>query len=113
MAEKTNQQKLDDIWWILCADDGRPALMDMIAQAVTHKDIPWFGFDGKQPTDGRTTVTLADIAAWSDTAWAGMNQKLATMQELVRQLSVAQGVTIDYAAIAKAVNDDAAARMKG
>jgi hypothetical protein len=39
--------------------------------------------------------------------------EVIALRELVKQLSVKQGVTIDYDAIAKAVNDDAAARMKG
>lgn len=39
--------------------------------------------------------------------------EVIALRELVKQLSVAQGVTIDYEAIAKAVNDDAAKRMQG
>jgi hypothetical protein len=39
--------------------------------------------------------------------------EVVALRELVKQLSVAQGVTIDYEAIAKAVNDDAAKRMQG
>lgn len=38
--------------------------------------------------------------------------ELVALRELVKQLSVAQGVVIDYEAIAKAVNDDAAKRLK-
>jgi len=38
--------------------------------------------------------------------------EVVALRELVKQLSVAQGVTIDYEAIAKAVNDDAAKRME-
>lgn len=37
--------------------------------------------------------------------------EVVALRELVKQLSVQQGVTIDYEAIAKAVNDDAAKRM--
>jgi len=37
--------------------------------------------------------------------------EVIALRELVKQLSVAQGVVIDYDAIAKAVNDDAAKRL--
>lgn len=82
-----------------------------IADAVVNRDIPWFGFDGNQPQDGRTTTTLAVTAGYADSTTIGLHGAIAGLKELVTQLSVKQGVTIDYAAIAKAVNDDQASRM--
>jgi hypothetical protein len=82
-----------------------------IAEAVVNRDIPWFGFDGNQPQDGRTTTTLALTAGYADSTTIGLHGAIAGLKELVSQLSVKQGVTIDYAAVAKAVNDDQAERM--
>jgi hypothetical protein len=82
-----------------------------IAGAVVHHDFAWFGFDGNQPKDGRTTTTLALTAGYADSTTIGLHGAIAGLKELVSQLSVKQGVTIDYKAVAKAVNDDQAARM--
>lgn len=83
-----------------------------IASAVLFSELPWYGFDGKRPADGRTTTTLALNTGYADATTIGLHGAIAGLKELVTQLSVKQGVTIDYAAIAKAVNDDAAQRMQ-
>lgn len=82
-----------------------------IAEGVLYSELPWFGFDGNRPSDGRTTTTLALNTGYADTTTIGLHGAIAGLRELVTQLSVKQGVTIDYDAIAKAVNDDAAKRM--
>lgn len=87
--------------------------LEAIGDAVLKRDLPWFGFDGAVPVEGRRTTTVETLAGWHDNGTAQLQAAVAGLTELVKQLSVAQGVTIDYAAIAKAVNDDAAARMKG
>lgn len=84
-----------------------------IGLAVLKTDIPWFGFGGSIPTDGRQVTSLETLAGWHDTGTAGLQSAVVGLTELVRQLSLATGVTIDYKAIAKAVNDDAANRMDG
>lgn len=89
------------------------AHLGAIADAVVKRDLTWFGFGGGTPSEGRKTTTLETLAGWHDTGTAQLQAAVAGLTELVTQLSVAQGVTIDYSAIAKAVNDDAAARMKG
>lgn len=107
MPERTNQQKLDDIWWILCAPDGRPTLVDLIARGV-------WGLGLKRQGRGKVLgddFTPGAIMAWSDANTMGQAAELAELKELVRQLAIKQGVTIDYEAIAKAVNDDAAKRL--
>ena len=83
-----------------------------IAGSVLYSEVPWYGFDGKRPSEGRTTTTLALNTGYGDTTTIGLHGAIAGLKELVTQLSVKQGGTIDYAAIAKAVNDDAAARMQ-
>lgn len=81
-------------------------------QEIFNADLPWFGFDGRIPEGGRTTTNLKTDLGWADTRIVGLASALAGLTELVKQLSVAQGVTIDYKAIAKAVNDDAAKRLQ-
>jgi hypothetical protein len=65
-------------------------------------------------------INLGAFLSWSDANNAAIIKanaaEVSALREVVRQLSIKQGVTIDYDAIskvvAKAVNDDAAARMK-
>jgi hypothetical protein len=82
-----------------------------IASAIAYREVPWYGFDGKIPESGRTTTTPATDLGWADSRAAGLAAAVAGLTELVKQLTVAQGVVIDYTAIAKAVNDDQASRM--
>lgn len=94
------------------------AIAQRAAALVLHTDLPWYGRDGIIPAEGRRTTTLALQTGWIDTqvatTYARINEsfaKIAELSELVKQLAVKQGVVIDYAAIAKAVNDDAAKRL--
>lgn len=90
-----------------------------IAKEVTAQILN-FEID-KQGKGQSGKINLGAFLAWSDannnaivestSAW--ILTEVVTLRELVKQLSVKQGVTIDYAAIAKAVNDDAAKRMVG
>jgi hypothetical protein len=56
-------------------------------------------------------LTLAAFLSWSDAAFESLHKENATLRELVSQLAVKQGVTIDYDAIARKVNDDLAERI--
>lgn len=82
-----------------------------IADEIFNRDLPWAGFDGSFPKAGRTTTTLQTATAFNDTLFASLHNELSALRELISQLAVKQGVTIDYDAIAKAVNDDAAKRL--
>lgn len=93
-------------------DANRLGDMATITNGVLNGDVPWFGFTGERPKDGRTSTTLAGQAGWADTQHVALANSVAALTELVKQLSVSQGVIIDYKAIAKAVNDDAAKRLQ-
>ncbi len=76
-----------------------------------NTDVPWFAFDGKIPTEGRKTTTLATATGYADTIAGGLSGQNIALRELVDQLAIKQGVVIDYDLIAKKVNDDAAKRL--
>lgn len=84
---------------------------------VLNAEVPWYGFNGSVPAEGRTTTSVALSTGWNDALFSAVNRELATVKELVKLLAVKQGVVIDYdklaASVAKAVNDEAAERMKG
>lgn len=94
----TNQEKLDGIHW--------------------HDTLEGRDFDDRH-TFSETTYpnawghpyTLLQILNGVERRTASLQDAVSGLTELVKQLSVAQGVTIDYTAIAKAVNDDAAKRL--
>lgn len=124
MALSEQQQK--DIYWILCTAEGQNHLAGIIARGVLNYEVPWYGADGQLPPEGqRRTVNLTAIAGWLDAMFGGTNRNINQTKELVQQLAAKQGVDIDeaalaealkgtvvdYGAIAKAVNDDAAGRM--
>jgi hypothetical protein len=80
------------------------AILDFKVDAVTGGQINLGAFLAEARHDNNKIVE--NTAAW-------LMPEVVALRELVKQLSVAQGVVIDYNAIAKAVNDDAASRMKG
>lgn len=56
-------------------------------------------------------TTLAIELGWLATNFARIARQLDSQSALIEQLAVKQGVTIDYAAIAKAVVDEEAKRL--
>lgn len=76
---KNNQDKLNDIWWITSAPDGRPALMTMIADKVAEKVVgpivqrvvdgvlnTRIKRGGAGATIGDGYTNLAALIAWND-----------------------------------------------
>jgi hypothetical protein len=84
------------------------------------KVITEYQKDGKTPKTGKPWKTAAFLMGNLD-QWvtrilegqAAIRRDIAGVNETIKQLAVKQGVVIDYKAIAKAVNDDAATRMEG
>lgn len=87
----TNQEKLDGVHWHATLE-GRD-----FADRHTFSETEY-------PNAWGHPFTLLQILN-------GVERRVSELTELVKQLSVAQGVVIDYNAIAAAVNDDAAERL--
>lgn len=66
MALSDEQQRL--LYRQVCTPEGRAEL----AASILYHDIPWFGFEGKIPADGRKTTTLATDVGWADTGRANV-----------------------------------------
>lgn len=86
--------KLDDVWWDV---RGPGQVIDRV--------------DSYGKVVGTTTVNTE--MTWNSANFARVNANIAALSELVRQLAVKQGVTIDYTAIAKAVVDEEGKRLTG
>jgi hypothetical protein len=56
-------------------------------------------------------LNLAAFLAWSDANFAALHAKNAELRAIIEQLTKSTGTIIDAAALAKAVNDDAAKRL--
>jgi hypothetical protein len=84
MALTDKQQ--DDLYWVLCTDEGRAVLAD----AVLKRDTEWFGFDGKtQPAGQRQTVRLADLLGWFDANVNGLAARVDGVGKAVAAKPVA------------------------
>lgn len=103
LETSSNQKKLNDIWWGVRSVTG--AGRGVLRQTVALFDKNW-------QVSKQTTTLETEVGALPQN-FAIVRQQIAELTELVRQLSVAQGVTIDYAAIAKAVVDEEARRLQG
>jgi hypothetical protein len=101
MALTDKQQ--DDLYWILCTEQGR----NVLADAVLKRETEWFGFDGKtQPAGGRQTVRAADILGWFDASVTGLARKIESVESAVNSRPVAN-VELDEADL-----DSLAAQLK-
>lgn len=85
MSALTDDQQRE-LYRTLCTDEGRA----LLARAVVNYPVPWYGFDGKQPTSGRTTVNLTAVLGWQDAAFAGLAGRLDGVQKAVSGLSTAK-----------------------
>jgi N-acetylmuramoyl-L-alanine amidase. len=97
--------------------DDDMALTDDDINRIFNKKIARAGVGPGVPEGD---LTLGDVVAWYDANNHAISSavlaKVTALEGVVSQLAVKQGVTIDYdaiaASVAKAVNDDAAARMQ-
>ncbi len=89
-------------------DEIKDAIREVTKEGYGIVDSVWY-----RPVHGwNGAVSAESRLAGTDQAVSDIRAQLGGLQELVKQLSVKQGVTIDYAAIAKAVNDEEAKRMQ-
>ena len=85
-------------------DDVTPADIDAIAQRVRQVLI-----DGSQDW---SLSHIRDVVQATDTRVVAMQAELDALRDELDAVKASGGATVDPAALAKAVNDDAAARMK-
>lgn len=50
---------------------------------VLNTHVPWYGFKGEQPTEGRRTTTLAMQLGWLDTQHAAVVERIAELGQSV------------------------------
>jgi len=78
--------------------------------AETAKQIMNYNLDREGSNLGGQ-LNLAAFLKWSDANNEALHRENAQLREIVSQLAVKQGVTIDYDEIARKVNDDLAKRI--
>ena len=118
MTDRTNQQKLDDIWWRLCTPEGLDVIAEPIggraADKTLNTQIQRQG-DGAGIGDGKTT--LGGLVAWNDShvigtiaaVAAGAAQSGATVEQIQAAVkdAIAEGVVKVDVSIAAAPKEGA------
>ena len=94
----TNQERLEGAFWA-ATQEGRD-----FADRHTFSETTY-------PNAWGHPFTLLQIINGTERRVAELHDAVTGLTELVKQLTVKQGVNIDYAAIAKAVNDESAKRL--
>lgn len=96
--EQENLRKFKDIYWQTC--DKASWFWGHIAESVLYHPVKWYGYDGKdQPEGSRSTISLATMLGWFDTAITGVSNKVQEVSgkldgliEAVKALGEKQGV---------------------
>jgi len=60
---KTNQEKLDDLWWIMCSDGGRDFLAELVGGRAASKTL---NTPVKRGGGLGGETSLAAVTAWHD-----------------------------------------------
>jgi hypothetical protein len=89
----------------------KEAFKEVAKEGQAGRDLAWFTWRESPLPGWNGDVSAAARIAGTDQAVNDIRGQVVGLTELVKQLSVKQGVVIDYDAVAKAVNDDAAKRM--
>lgn len=77
IEERSYEGALRALEWAIDTDDGgKLSVFGMVGAVmpklnrmpddILHKPVTWYGFDGKQPTSGRTTTSLAISVGFTD-----------------------------------------------
>lgn len=104
----TATQEWDDM---ASKEEIKEAFREVAKEGPAGRDLAWFNWFETALPGWNGSISAAARVAGTDQAVNDIRSAVAGLVELVRQLSLAQGVVIDYEAIAKAVNDDAAKRL--
>jgi hypothetical protein len=91
-------------------EDDMPSAAE-VARAILDFQVDQVGVEGKMNLGSLLAEYRINNNKIVENTSAWIMPEVIALKELVRQLSVKQGVTIDYDAIEKAVNDGAAKRM--
>jgi len=94
---KTNQEKLDDIWWILCSDSGRDFLAELVGGRAASKTL---NTAVKRGGAMKGDTSLGAMVAWND------DHVVSTIAAVAAQAATGGA---DIAQIKQAVTDAVAA----
>ena len=94
---KTNQEKLDDMWWILCSDSGRDFLAELVGGRAASKTL---NTPINRGGDIGGSTSLAAVTSWHD----------AHITAIIDSVSKATGA--DVSVIKQAVTDGLKAGIK-
>lgn len=88
-----------------------------VASVVLNKRVPWMGFGGVQPKEGRTDTTLAMQIGWLDTQFTAVYNQQAAAQATIANLvgavaALAKGEEFDEAKLLAGVRAAAEAGVK-
>lgn len=59
-----------------------------------RSEVPWYGYDGKVPAEGRKTTSLRLQAGWADTTSVGLSRDIKGVLDAVKNLSVPAAPTL-------------------
>jgi hypothetical protein len=89
----------------------KEAFREVAKEGPAGRDLAWFTWRESPLPGWNGEVSAAARIAGTDQVVNDIRGQVVGLTELVKQLSIATGVVIDYKAIASAVNDDAAKRL--
>jgi hypothetical protein len=97
-------------------EEAMPTASD-VASTVLNTRVPWMGFGGKQPTEGRTDTSLAMQIGWLDTQFQAVYAQQASANAQIANLigavaALAKGEEFDEAKLLAGVRAAAEAGVK-
>lgn len=104
----TTQKEWDEM---ASKDEIKDAIREVAKEGPAGRDLGYYNWFETALPGWNGSVSAAARVAGTDRGVNDILAQMVALRELVDQLAVKQGVVIDYDAIAKAVNDDAAKRM--
>lgn len=107
----TNGKPNRPIWILQSLPETFAGMVRDTINGVLRGPLTWFGFDGKQPSEGRTTTSVETALGFADTIANEHTRQITELRAVVDQLALGQGVSIDYQKIAEAVVNEEAKRL--
>lgn len=82
-----------------------------IPRDTLASEVPWYGYDGKIPLEGRKTTSLRLQAGWADTTSVNLTNSIAAVHDAVKALGTVNLTDADRTAIIDSLKDSLASAV--